>query len=63
MEVAEQCPCEKGCPNCIEPAKSYDISNASIDKTKGIELGRHILAAVRQGLDKVVKNGQLVPVE
>ena len=58
-----KCPCENGCPNCIEPAKSYDISNASIDKTKGIELSRHILAIVCEGPDKVVKNGLLVPVE
>ena len=63
IEVAGECPCEKGCPNCIEPAKSYDISNASIDKTKGIELGKHILAIVAQGPDKVVKNGQLVPLD
>ena len=63
IEIAEKCPCENGCPNCIEPAKSYDISNASIDKTKGIELSRHILAIVREGPDKVAKNGLLVPME
>ncbi len=62
IEVAENCPCEHGCPNCIEPAKSYDISNASIDKTKGIELGRHVLAIADGDLDPVVRNGQLVPV-
>ena len=49
---------EKG----IEPAKSYNISNASIDKTKGIELGRHVLEIVAEGPDKVFSNGQLVPV-
>ena len=26
IEVAENCPCEHGCPNCIEPAKSYNMS-------------------------------------
>lgn len=61
--VAEKCPCERGCPNCIEPAKSYDISNASIDKTKGIELGRHILETVGRGPDKVFNNGQMLPME
>lgn len=63
IQVAESCPCQRGCPNCIEPAKSYDISNASIDKTEGIELGRRILAIVANGPDMVVKNGQLVPIE
>ena len=62
IEVAESCSCEHGCPNCIEPAKSYDISNASINKTKGIELGRHILEIVVQGPDRVFRNGQLVPI-
>ena len=62
IEVAESCSCEHGCPNCIEPAKSYNISNASIDKTKGIELARHVLEIVAEGPDGVVRNGQLVPV-
>ena len=63
IQVAESCPCQHGCPNCIEPAKSYDISNASIDKTEGIELGRHVLAIAARGPDKVVSNGQLIPIE
>lgn len=62
IEIAENCPCEDGCPNCIEPAKSYDISNANIDKTSGIALARHVLEFVGEGADKVVKNGLLVPV-
>ena len=62
IEIAEKCPCESGCPNCIEPAKSYDISNANIDKTNGIALARHVLELVGKGPDKVVKNGLLVPV-
>lgn len=61
IEIAEKCSCDNGCPNCIEPAKSYDISNANIDKTSGIELGRHILSVVGQGPDRVFKNGQLIP--
>ena len=61
IEVAENCPCEHGCPNCIEPAKSYNMSNANIDKVTGIELARHVLAAVAAGPDSMVKNGQLVP--
>ena len=62
IEVAESCSCERGCPNCIEPAKSYNISNASIDKTKGIELGRNVLKIAAKGPDSVVSNGQLLPV-
>ena len=63
MQVAESCPCERGCPNCIEPAKSYDISNASIHKARGIELGRHVLELVLKGPDRVFDNGQLVPMD
>ena len=62
IEVAESCPCERGCPNCIEPAKSYNISNASIDKTQGIKLGRHVLGIVAEGPESEFSNGQLVPI-
>ena len=62
IEVAEHCPCEHGCPNGIEPAKSYNMSNANIDKVTGIKLARHVLAIAAAGPDTVVKNGQLVPV-
>lgn len=61
IEIAQECSCEIGCPNCIEPAKSYDMSNASIDKDKGIELGEHVLEIARRGADKVVRDGLLVP--
>ena len=62
IEVAERCPCERGCPNCIEPAKSYDISNASISKMEGVELARDVLKRVCRGPDQVVRGGLLVPV-
>ena len=62
IEVAENCSCDHGCPNCIEPAKSYNMSNANIDKVTGIELARHVLAIAANGPDTVFKNGQLVPV-
>ena len=62
IEIAENCACDHGCPNCIEPAKSYDMSNANIDKVTGIELAKHILAIARNGADTVFRNGQLVPV-
>ena len=62
IEVAESCPCDHGCPNCIEPAKSYDMSNANIDKIAGIQLARHVLTRVAEGPDAVFRNGQLVAV-
>ena len=62
IQVAENCRCDHGCPNCIEPAKSYDISNANIDKVEGIKLGRHLLEVVRKGPDSEFRNNQLVPI-
>ena len=62
IEVAEKCPCRHGCSNCIEPAKSYDISNANIDKAAGIEVARHVLEIASNGPDTVFRNGQLVPI-
>ena len=62
IEVAEKCACRHGCPNCIEPAKSYDISNANIDKVAGISLARYVLEIASNDPDTVFRNGQLVPV-
>ena len=61
IEIAENCPCAVGCPNCIEPAKSYDISNANIDKIEGIKLARDLLINVNNGPDAAIQNGQLLP--
>jgi len=49
IEVAKRQCCEKGCPDCIKPAKSWDAGNAEIDKQAGIALAEHLLAAYRQG--------------
>lgn len=62
VAIAESCSCERGCPNCIEPAKSYAISNASIDKIEGIELAKRVVAIARRGADSTVRDGQLVPI-
>lgn len=62
IEIAEKCGCRLGCPNCIEPAKSYNISNAAINKVHGIELARELLAAAQKGPDHKFRNGRLVPV-
>ncbi len=60
IEVAEICACKFGCPNCIEPAKSYNISNADIDKLQGIELATTLLTAVENGPDRKFQNGRMV---
>lgn len=61
MEIARSCTCRLGCQNCIEPAKSYDISNADIDKVRGIELATELLAAAQNGPDRQFRNGRMVP--
>jgi DEAD/DEAH box helicase domain-containing protein len=62
IEVAENCQCRSGCPNCIEPAKSYNISNADIDKIRGVELARHVLSVATRSPDGRFRNGRIVPV-
>ena len=61
-EIASACPCRLGCQNCIEPAKSYNISNADIDKVKGIALAAELLAAVKAGPDRKFRNGRMAPI-
>ena len=62
VEIAQSCRCTSGCQNCIEPAKSWDISNANIDKIKGIELAEELLAAVQSGPDHKFQGGLMVPI-
>ena len=62
VEIAENCVCSRGCQNCIEPAKSYNISNTHIDKRAGIELARRILESEANGPDFKYKDGLMVPV-
>ena len=62
MEIAHACSCRLGCQNCIEPAKSYNISNADIDKVRGIELATKLLAAAKIGPDRRFRNGRMVSV-
>ena len=49
IEIAKDCECGSGCTNCIEPAKSYDISNTDIDKVRGVELAEVLFAVVDKG--------------
>lgn len=62
LEIARNCRCSSGCQNCIEPAKSWDISNANIDKVVGIQLAEDLLSAVRRGPDRGFRNGLMMPV-
>ena len=48
IKVAESCSCKRGCPDCIVPAKLYDVSQ-DIDKTEGIELARMLLSCYDDG--------------
>ena len=52
IAIAQDCECGSGCTNCIEPAKSYDISNTEIDKVRGVELAEILFAAVDKGEDR-----------
>ena len=62
LQVARSCKCSSGCQNCIEPAKSWNISNAKIDKVKGIELAEELLEAARKGSDKRFAGGLMMPI-
>ena len=62
VEIAQNCECKTGCQNCIEPAKSYNLSNANIDKNKGIQLAEILLASHGQGPTHEFENGMMFPV-
>lgn len=62
IDIAEKCNCEPGCPNCIQPSKSYSISNPEINKIRGIELAIDLLAAIKRGPDQEFRNGLLQPI-
>ncbi len=61
IEVAQNCSCDRGCQNCIEPAKSWNLSNVDIDKRAGIVLAQELLAANGRGPTHGFKNGRMVP--
>lgn len=60
MQIASECRCTSGCQLCIEPAKSWDISNAHIDKLSGIELAKQLLASAQQGPTHKFEDGLMV---
>lgn len=62
IEIAENCKCRLRCQNCIEPAKSYNISNTEINKIRGVELAIDLLEAIERGPDQEFRNGLLQPI-
>lgn len=62
IEIAKNCRCRRGCTNCIQPAKSYNMSNTDIDKEHGMALAETLLAANERGADRKFLNGLLVPI-
>lgn len=61
IEVANNCPCSQGCPDCIEPPKAY--GGTKINKHLGIELAERILDAARMGPSHELREGLMVPVQ
>jgi len=57
MEIANHCKCSLGCQNCIEPAKSYNMSNSEIDKKQGVILADELFAMVANGPDEEWREG------
>ncbi len=45
IKRAENCTCETGCTNCIEPPKSWDSNNADVNKAAGIALAKEMLSS------------------
>ena len=62
IEIAKKCSCRRGCQHCIEPAKSWSMSNSPIDKEMGIILAESLLAAERMGVMRKFHNGRMVAV-
>ena len=61
IEVALNCSCTLGCPDCIEPPKAY--GDTKINKHLGVELAERVLVAVSAGPTKELRDGMMVPVQ
>ncbi len=62
IKVADECPCRRGCANCVEPPKSYRNTDDKIDKRLGIALALRLINAARRGPDREFRNGMMMPV-
>ena len=56
MQVARNCKCRRGCPNCIIPPRYYG-SNDQLDKNEGIQLAEHIINITSGPPDAKFNNG------
>ncbi len=61
IEVARNCRCVLGCPDCIEPPKAY--GDTKINKHLGVELAEKILAAASTGPSHEMQGDVMVPVQ
>ena len=62
IEIARNCRCSLGCQNCIEPAKSWGMSSADINKIKGIEIAHRLLEDFASGPKTKFHNGLMMPI-
>ena len=62
LSIANNCPCPKGCQNCIEPAKSWNLSGTEIDKRFGVALAERLLDLAEMDPTHEFKDGRLVEV-
>ena len=61
IDIANNCHCTLGCPDCIEPPKAY--GGVKINKHLGIELAERILDAAKMGPSHELRDGVMVPVQ
>lgn len=45
IRLAKECACPSGCPLCIEPAKTWNLGNVSLNKKAGITIARGLIEA------------------
>lgn len=60
IAIAEKCSCEKSCQRCIEPAKSWNLSEVEIDKRAGIKLAKKLMASKDKGITGEVRHGSWI---
>ena len=56
MQVARNCKCRRGCPNCIIPPRYYG-SNDQLDKNEGIKLAEYVIEITGGPPDAKFKDG------